>query len=102
VFVACRVIKVDGKEVKPGEEVPGFTSWNEVAKRANLNLGWVKEVSESILPIDPPPPAITEPETILSTEPAKEKAKPKAKKAQSKRKPARAKKPEVAPLQPQE
>lgn len=42
-FVACVPLKVAGRRVKPGEEVPEADGWRETVKRAHLNLGWIEE-----------------------------------------------------------
>lgn len=56
-FVAQRQIKDvrDGKPVvySPGEVIPNFDKWNIHARRAVLNMDWVKEVNEG----DAPEPA---------------------------------------------
>lgn len=48
-FVATKEIKVIDRKGKmtifrPGDEVLGFEGWDEVPKRAHLNLEYVKEV----------------------------------------------------------
>lgn len=96
-FVACRTIKVDGKNIYPGEEVPGFKSWPLVSQRANLNLGWIKEEIEAVTEDAPPP----ETETVLETAASKPKPKKQSKKPAKKSKKAPAKEPSE-PLQPQE
>lgn len=48
-YVAVRELKVGTPKglviIKPGQEIPDFEKWNEVAKRANINMGFVKEVA---------------------------------------------------------
>jgi hypothetical protein len=45
-FVACVVLKVEGRQVKPGEPVPEAYRWQESVRRAHINLGWIKEDGE--------------------------------------------------------
>ena len=49
-FVAQRPIKVieNGKAIHfgPGDKIPGFEFWPEVAKRAHLSLEWVVEIKD--------------------------------------------------------
>lgn len=74
-YVARRPIMVpDGeggvKKLMPGDEVVGFENWDEVAKRANLNLGWVEKVDD----LSTPAPKAEKPKVQ-----AKPRAKPKPK-----------------------
>lgn len=54
-YIATRPLRVPDKNgtiitLQKGDEVPNFEKWDEVPRRANLNLGWVEKVDDLSTP----------------------------------------------------
>ena len=46
-FIALRDMQCFGKPVKAGQLIPTPEKWDPIALQSTINVGWVKEVSES-------------------------------------------------------